>query len=336
MNKLISFVALATILTFGCSKENLDEQTNDEIKLITLIGSEKTAGEITLLEFSSAETYDATLIDLEAKLEAYDDEFLEKYGHLDEEALDDKEDEIGYNDQVPLIEFEKQFRFQNSMRQVFADAEEEWLNNEILDPETDPSNIYIFDNAEMAMLNENGEAKIGNSLLKLTNEGFVEFTDGDIDKLIRFNNGDMSVLDDPNVISSFDYQKVDGDCTWWKSKTVWDPYQTKRRVRKKVRFHAYPWKGTASSTITSFKRKRGRWKLKRVNLGVANQSFFRDNECTPTGGSYWSGWKNRWAKSISKRKSIWGAFPGIRAENGISIEGSYKYPSNINSLLLTW
>ncbi len=45
------------------------------------------------------------------------------------------------------------------MRQAFELAEAEWLDNEDLDTETDPSRVYSFDMVEMTLLNADGEVK---------------------------------------------------------------------------------------------------------------------------------------------------------------------------------
>jgi hypothetical protein len=290
-----------------------------------------------MLEFSSIAAYDSTITALENQINSHDDSFLAQYASLDEEAVNAKEVEVGFVYQQPLIDFENSYKITNSMRQVFVAEEANWLNNEILDLATDPSNIYVFDIAEMSLLNEKGEVKIGNSLLKLTKGGFIEITDGDINILIRIDNGDMSALAEPNVVTNIDEASRSGDCAWWKGKDFGHEYVTgSKKVIKHVHFHAYPWEGVSEAEITSYKKSGSKWVKYRINLGVANQSYFMNNECNTTLAQEWSGWKRKNAKSISKRVVFWHAFPQYRAENGQSVTGYFEYDSYGNYLVLTW
>ncbi len=338
MRKIIYLFAIGSFIMFGCSKEETNEQvfnnSTGNVKLITLSDGNRTT--LTMLEFSDINAYETTLADLEEKLEMHDDSFIQEYGYLDDEALNDKEEEIGFNDQLPLIEFENQLGFQNSMRKAFVIAEKEWLNNEVLDPATDPSNTYVFGNAEMALLNEGGEVKIGKSLLKLTKDGFVEITDGDMNKLVRFDNGDMSVLDEPNVKTNLDEASRSANCKSWKGEDNTDKYSSDKKVIKHEHFHAYPWKGTSEAQITSYKKRGSGWVKYRMNLGVANQSYFYDNDCGSIESLGWTGWKRKKKKSISQHFASRGAFPAYRAKNNVSVIGFFEYAGKSNYDVLSW
>lgn len=341
MNKLVYLVALATVFMFGCSKEKINEQLNNDsnakssVKLITLSDGSKTS--ITMLEFSNTNAYDSTITSLEQQMETLDDAFLAQYGYLNDSLLNEKEEDAGFVYQQPLIDFENSLNFTNSMRQVYVVAEENWLDNDSLDPATDPSLTYVFGNAEMAMLNENGEVKVDSILLKLTTDGFIAFTDGDINKLIRFNNGDMTVLNEPNVVTNLDEASRSANCKSWKGENNWDSYASKKKVKKHEHFHAYWWKGTSEAQITSYKKRGRRWKKYRMNLGVANQSYFYDNDdCSTVKAQGWSRWKRKKRKSISKRFPSWGAFPVYRAKNGASVLGYFEYAGHSNNDWLSW
>ncbi len=341
MKKNIYLVVLATIFMFGCSKETTNEQLSNDsyssVKLITLSDGSKTSiTSITMLEYTTTDAYDSTIKSLEQQMETLDDAFLAQYGYLNDSLLNEKEEEVRFIYQQPLIDFENSLNFTNSMRQFFIVEEENWLDNDILDFANDPSNTYVFSIAEMAMLNKNGEVKIGTSLLKLVKDGFVEFIDGDINKLIRFNNGDMTVLDEPNVITNLDEGSRSANCKSWKGKDVYDPYAYKKKVKMHVHFHAYPWKGTSEAQITSYKKRGSKWKKYRMSLGVANQSYFYDSDCSTVKAQEWSGWERKKRKSINKRVRRWGAFPGYRAKNWSSVFGYYEYASKSNNLVLSW
>ena len=152
MNKVIYVVTIATVMMFGCSKEKINDKLSksispefsitNNINLITLNDGNGTY--FTMLEFSSTNEYDETVLSLEGQMDLLDDQFVNQYNHLNDSLLNEKEEEVGFNTQQPLIDFENSLNFTNSMRQTFVVEEENWMNNTILDPETDPSNIYTF------------------------------------------------------------------------------------------------------------------------------------------------------------------------------------------------
>ena len=341
MRKLVYLVVLATIFMFGCSKEKTKEQLSKNnqaksiVRLITLSDGSRTS--ITMLEFSSTKAYDSILLNLRNQQDVLEDGFVSQYGYLNDSLLNEKEDEIGYTEQQAFLDFENSLHFTNSMRQAYVAAESAWLNHDTLDFANDPSNTYVFDNAEMAMLNIGGEVKIDTFLLKLTKDGFVEFTDGDFNKLVRFDNRDMSVLEEPNVVTNLDESSHSANCKSWKGENNYHGYSNKKRVKKHEHFHAYPWKGTSSARITSYKKRHHHWRRYRINLGVANQSYFFDkNYCDNLISQRWSGWKRKRRKSISKPVASWGAFPEYRAKNNASVVGYFEYAGFSNNNLLSW
>ena len=338
---IFSVILLSTLFfIISCNKEIIpnDNNTNSNIKvvkLITLTSGYKTS--ITMLEFSDTNAYDSILSDLYQQVETHEDAFIAQYDSLNDSLLNAKEEEIGYNDQQPLIDFENSLGFTNSMRQVYDVDVEDWLNHDTLDSITDPDNTYVFDIEEMAMLNTGGEVKIGTAILKLTNEGFIEFTDGDVNKLARFNSGDMTVLNEPNVITSLTENSRSSNCKWWKGKNIWDKYASKRKVKKHLHFHAYPWKGTSSVRITSYKKRGRRWKRYRMYMGVQNTSEFYDrNDCDNKIFQEASIWRRKKKKTIRKHCTGWGAFPGYRAKNWFSVVGQFEYSGKYNYEVLSW
>jgi len=174
-------------------------------------------------------------------------------------------------------------------------------------------------------------------LFKLSKDGFLWITDGSFSTLSSFNNGDMSILNLATVVTNLNRANSNESCDNWKSKEVEYQYVTNsKKVIKHVHFHSYPWKGTSSAEITSYKKNNnGNWKKHAINLGVANQSYFKDNDCYAS-VSEWSGWKRKNNKSIEKNNSSWGAFPQYRAENGASVLGYFEYANISDNLWLTW
>ena len=108
-------------------------------------------------------------------------------------------------------------------------------------------------------------------------------------------------------------------------------------MKKHVHFHSWPWKGTGQAEITSYKKSGNNWDKYRMDLGVANQSYFYDkDDCSTIKKQGWTGWKRKKAKSINKEFTSWGAFPCYRAKNYVSITGSFEYASNSNYEVLSW
>lgn len=339
----------------GCKKdeveisrsEGLEQLIINDIELITLQDDLKgnELGSRALLGFKDEEHYENVYLLLEELVDKHNDAFLEKYGHLNDDDLNEMEEAIGFDEFKPLRELEEKIGFLNSMRITYAIAEEEWLNNEFLDPETDPSNQYGFCELEMVLLNDLGEVKIGESLYKFSNDGYVKFTDGDLSKLARYSSDDMEVLNESNVVSYLYYDcfksSSDDDepnCKGWRSYTDSDEYDIKKKkVKFRVYFRAMTTRVVAKSKIWSYKRKsNGKWRRHRMSLGVANQCYIYDNDCESLKWQAWSGWKEKRRTSLTKRNINWGAFQGYRAKNGESVFGSFKYAGNEVQLALKW
>lgn len=336
-----SFVYLIVIAIFmaSCSKEKLPEQqlpdNQGEIKLVTLTAGSKTG--VTLLEFSSVEHYEATIATLETQMEQHEDVFLATWSSLSDDELNAKETEVGFVDHQPLINFENYHNIPVTLRQVYVAAEELWLNNEELNIETYPKMKYPFSVVEMTLLNGNGEVKIGDKIIKLTEKGFVKIRDLDVATLIRINNGDETAYDEPTVTTNIEFDGgVKGECTNWKGKDYPHEYVSKsKKVIKHVHFHSYPWKGVGCAEITSYKKEGSSWKKYKMDLGVAVQTDFRDKNCSNQ-LLMWSGWKYKKAKSIEKTCASWGAFPQYRAEKDLSIFGQFSYAGYSKIRVLTW
>jgi len=342
MKKYFYLLCLTAVILASCSKErNADpiaESIQTDLSGIKVISyNEGLKSGTTMLQFTSIINYESTINILSQRMDVYDSLFNLQYGSLSEDAYNAKMDEVGYNEQQPLIDFETSLSFSNSMRQAFVTAETSWLNQSNLDLATCPKKFYPFSIVEMSLLNASGEVKIGNAILKLTKDGFLWITDGSFTTLSSFNNGDMSTLNLSTVVTNLNRANSSGSCDNWKSKEVANEYVTNsKKVIKHVHFHSYPWKGTSSSEITSYKKNNnGNWKKHAIDLGVANQSYFKDNDCYAS-VSMWSGWKHKNNKSIEKNNTSWGAFPQYRAENGASVLGYFEYANISDNLWLTW
>lgn len=328
-----------TLFIASCSKDKATEQdqnnNNNEIKLVTLGDGSKST--VTLLEFVDVAHYEATISSLETQMEQHEDAFLAAWSSLSDDALNAKEVEVGFVDHQPLINFETAYSIPVTLRQIYVALEAQWLNNEELVMESDPALTYPFSAVELTLLNADGMVKIGDDIIQLSKNGFIQIANLDIETVIRIKNGDMTALEEPSVTTSIEGEggKSKG-CTNWASKEDFMPYNNNnKRVKRHVHFHSYPWKGVSEADITSYKKSGSSWNKYKMDLGVANQSYFRDVNCN-AGPQEWTGWKRKKAKSISERVANWGAFPQYRAENGVSVIGYFEYDVYSNSLVLTW
>ena len=344
MKKIVlgaSFLALiGAAMTFtSCEKEAvLPQNESSGISLVTLRSANNQS--ITMLEFESTEEYDNTIEMLEQKVERLEDAFVEKYKDLNDEDLNAMEERIGYNDRQALIDFVKSKHFTNSMLFAFLEAEQKWLNNEVLDEKTAPSNVYVVEEAEMALLNEKGEVKIAGEIIKITPNGVVVFSDASVDNVVAYNEGKLDLLTTENVRADFTsiQEKSGSDCHWWKGKThpkEYDGYRKKVRIHR--HFHKYPWKATSVTRIGSYKKRGSKWKRYRTKIGVDNQSYFyhKENCSTRTFTSYDPLCIKR-RKAKRSRNTNKGAYTKDRAKKYESVFGNYKYPGYSVNAVLWW
>jgi hypothetical protein len=93
-------ILIASIFIFSSCSDEVDftEEQNSvqqDIKLITNGNTNKSSGN-SMLYFSNKEIFKETIKNLEIEHENYDDTFLAQWGHLGDDELDKKEDELGY------------------------------------------------------------------------------------------------------------------------------------------------------------------------------------------------------------------------------------------------
>ncbi|MGB5981388.1 MAG: hypothetical protein WBG46_04520 [Nonlabens sp.] len=128
-----------------------------------------------MMYFPSWESFAQTLESLEEQADTHDDDFLNTYGHLDEDALNDIEDNIGHHPDQPLIDFENLHSF-CSLRQYEEAAEDAWL-----DASDQPGwsmddwveNDFLTDPVEQTLYNPQNEVMICKMIYKEMNGGWL-------------------------------------------------------------------------------------------------------------------------------------------------------------------
>lgn len=110
-----------------------DDTSSKEIKLVT-ISADNGKNSVTLLAFEDVDHFEQTITDLENQIEANEDAFVNQYRTLDEDALNAKEEEVGYKTEKPLLDFESQYNIPQSLREVYAAAEERpgWITMNLI------------------------------------------------------------------------------------------------------------------------------------------------------------------------------------------------------------
>jgi len=364
--KLFGVLLLSILIFTSCNDEavNMDESSlsSNGLKVITYNngGNGKAILPTSIATFDSQLTYDNYIDDLDAQVEAWDDAFVAQWAHLDEESLNLKEEELNFDSEKPMTDFENSIGLQ-SLRQKYLAEEEVWLNNEILDEATDPDikPEYDFDNKEMVLLNKYAEVQIGSTIIKQLSSKEIELindmkrfggqknvqlieegaslviADADYNALVDFNNGDTSVINEDNVSVSTSTSIV--SCKYGKSKRATLYTTSDKRVKALIKVPQPRWgaNGKVKSKIKSYKKRGRRWKKWRTNIaagargniyntGCDRDFFYINNQMTST--------KKR-KKRVYKWKNPY--YGSHIVENG-GMTGLYKQNGVLKELTLTW
>lgn len=260
-------------------------------------------------------------------------------GHLNDSLLNLKEEEINFDDQAPLSSWEDQIGFSNSMREEYNSLLDIWNSDTTANYKSHPLNTFPFTFAEMSLFNKDGEVKIGDTILKVSADKYVEFRDGDITKLNSYNNGNTSYLTDTTIYYNFTEGKKDTCRRWVDSSFAEHLENNTYEIIMYFRFHKYWWKAVSRVQIFSKKWKSSRKKYVpyRTSLKVTNQSYFKDVDDCST--NVFSQYKSKGPKERKNLKAVnthWAKFPPDRARVNVSVYESFQYHGTSNSGFLTW
>lgn len=351
------FVAL---LFISCNEDTIEISRVDEVtdfptefEVITY-GTNNITGRgngATIIAFSDQEAFDNLVILLENQVDTWDDIFVNQWDYLDDDALNDKEEELNFDSEKPLADFENQNGL-NSLRQKYLLAEDVWLDNEELDDILDPENnpLFSYDIITMSLLNELGEIKIGDTIYKQLNfdeiqainsinsindqiekGAIMEIKDGDFQTLIDFNSGDLTVVNNENV--NVNSGNTQSDCKNYKIVRGSENYTSNKKVKLSIRYANYAVFYKVKAKVRSYKKRRGKWKRYRTSLGVAlSTGYF----CDGTAQLYTSSYKRKRRKRLSKRKTKFFSGSLKASRDGSSVVGRYEYAGNSVSLPLAW
>lgn len=118
-----------------------------------------------VLEFTDLAAYQNLIAKLEYEVEQHNADFVDPREYMTDDEINNLAMSIGFDEFKPLRDFENYFGFQ-SYRQLIESQENQWLQNDILDMDTDPDgNSSIVEDVPRALINHSGYVKIsGNTI----------------------------------------------------------------------------------------------------------------------------------------------------------------------------
>ncbi len=320
--------------------DNFNDEAGSENQSIKVVSFDVDSGgrsfttSGTMLSFPTFQDYENTIEMLENQLEAHREAFYSQYENLTDDELSDVEDNSTFDPQQPLIDFENQYGITNSLRQYYNTLEEAWLNNQELDPATDPDNDILFDEIEQTLLNEHQEIMIEGKVYAFEKIQAMYEILGDFGtSLTKINNGE-DVSNDPNIIET---SKNSAACTTWKSRWDYDYYSSTRRIKRRLTIRSLPWFCKTLAQNKSYKKKNGRWKKRATRIGVSLQKYLKGSACY--GANVRVGYKS---KSIRRRRTRtvrmfdFGYSHALRARKGQSLFGTFYRGGSSSGKVLTW
>jgi len=204
--------------------------------------------------------------------------FNEAYPDLNNEQLDLKEEEIGFETYAPLIEFETLLNF-NSRRAHIESNIIQWLDQLEINLEDNPNRADTFSPEFRTIMNLNGKVKIGTEIVDLLET--------------RSSNS-----------------------CWFYNKKYYDQNVNNNNNKFEVflEHDSWPWLLKVHGEVTYFKRKNnGRWKRSRAELSINVAGRANDEECRFKFPYFKKDRKKR--KSLDVRVHYWGPPNWMKGED---------------------
>lgn len=326
INIPLCVISIVSFFTLSCEKEitNFEES---KLQVLTVPKSSNSQSS-KILHFSSWANYDETLESLLNDVDTWEEYFVNLHPDASVGELDSIEEITGHDENAPLFEFINTYGHSNSLSNYLS-LEEDWLNNEVLDTNFDPSDeFWGLIEEELSLVNNDGAIAVNETIYVFRLDSLYAFPDMDWNNYLDFINS----TNQPSEI----LLKTSGkSCKAWKSNKAFKNYSSNRKYLRKIRFHNYPHKGVSKSRIKSYKKRGGRWKLARAKIGVSSQNHFQNKNCTWTVVQFVDTWrtKNR-RKRLNNFASHYAPII-MRVEKGHVI-GDYKFNNTVSHLSLTW
>lgn len=327
---------LSIFLLSSCSDEqfeSINNSKNNNINIITYDNGINSNAK--MLEFSDTITYKNTFLTLRDQVKNHINQFSTSNINLTDEQINNLADSLQFNEDEPLLNFEKTFSNYISMRKEFRNAESLWLQDSILEDDNSPFNEYLWSLYEMTLLNQYGEVKIGNSIMKIMKNGYIFIVDGDLTTLQKFNKGDRTVLNQPNVKSLLTTDSA--DCAGWKNKTAYHNYKTNYYVKYRVCFYSGIINVHVGAELYSYKLKNSGWRrfITKVGSDIDMGQIF-DRDCNLTNIGMGTLWDRERSSHVDAYDYRWGTGQGLRIKTQVSVCGHFEYNGYSSYLKMAW
>jgi len=257
INILTIISLFALIFVISCNKDNDFQLEQSQISpdIEVLHYSSNKSGNTSIMSFRDIKTIESTIKQLKEDYEQHDLDFVETYKHLDIDALNKKDEEIGFNEYQPLIDFSNRYNHK-SLLSDYISYETEWLSQEELDTDKDPSKIFDdIQVSELTILNTDKAVIVGGVIYKYIKGGTIEILDANFETLNAINQ--FNTIDQINVksfnkvklyVTEFiDIKETMDDCdNWEKNYFSWtyDNSGTKYRMHyNQYYYRNYDWNG---------------------------------------------------------------------------------------------
>ncbi|WP_153391500.1 hypothetical protein [Chryseobacterium vaccae] len=160
------------------------------VKAVNLENGISTTCHNNILIFPTLQDYENSILKLDQMIDAHNDDFDQQTASMTDVEADDYADEVGFNEDLPLLKFEEELGF-CSLRQHIETIEDEWLSQQGDGPwnlDFNPDSHYIDDETERALLSVGSEFIIGNcksgyTYYKKFDWGTVEIEINDLNSL---------------------------------------------------------------------------------------------------------------------------------------------------------
>ena len=290
--KFFGIIALIGIMA-SCTK-NIQEPSVADIKSGTAIpvqalGSSPCADVIksvgfdgTMLVFNDGQQFTNVMHCLEQQVDDHGEAFDSQTDGMTDDQATTYAESIGFDEDQPLVNFENGLGFYSLRTKIAADLVQ-WLNNPVLDDNTDPDNHVIIDDVLRALLNPAGRVKVGSTV--------YDFTD----------------------LNSVNIPRPEGLFECWmfgKNRNRKNYDNGKKQLRVKTSLVGVPFAGFSSAKTkgVSYKFVNSKWKRHFTDLHLQLNGGARDFSCD---GIATIGL----AKSRKKRSKITGRFESFEVNN---------------------
>lgn len=204
-----------------------------------------------ILWFPDMPTFKFVMKELKRQLYEYDSVFISQFSNLGIEAINAKAEEIGYNEEKPLVDFADFYSF-NSLHKAIIDQENIFLQQENPDIENDPDNHFIIEDEIRALLNTDCEVKINDTIYKLTEEGYYAICDGNLKSLEILNNSNGNLHTLPDVLFFEGNSKAEGCNSNKRNADYKKSDNNKYRIKWVVSHWTHPWDRRCIAKIDNY------------------------------------------------------------------------------------